>query len=57
MRRHMVNKHGMSREAVDRITNKRKSAMDMLAQRLASAVEGESASAAPLAGPPYSDAF
>ena len=45
LRRHMVNKHGMSREEVDRMTNKRKTTKEILAQlteRSASGVGVES---------------
>ena len=55
MRMHMVNKHGMSREEVNRITNRRKSAMELLTE--GSGVGGESTAGGPSAGPPYSDAF
>ena len=57
MRQHMVTIHGMSTEEVNRITNKRKSTMEILTEQLASGVGGESTTAAaPPAGPPYSEA-
>ena len=59
LRQHMVAVHGMSKEEVDRITNKRKTNKEFLAQfteRRASGVGGQSASAAPPAGSSYSDA-
>ena len=69
MRRHMMKKHGMSREEVSRITNRRRFAMERLAQpteqpteqateQPASEVGGEEIAsvAAAAAGPTYSDA-
>ena len=51
MRRHMVTQHDMTKEEVDRMTNKRLTVLDHLAHGSAGKVPGIQSSPAQLAGP------